>query len=131
MIYKAIVNGKEIEYGALVERSRFTDEEFDALADVMVKSNYDNNIYKKYKSDPLVMNNFAHLIDIQERYEALLELLPQSSFSKAGSHPRWVAESVEDNVYHKILTKSDVKDMIESAKSKKELVAELTRYFDL
>jgi hypothetical protein len=27
MNYKILINGKEIEYGALVEKSRFSDEE--------------------------------------------------------------------------------------------------------
>ena len=31
MNYKVTVDGKEIEYGALVEKSRFSDEEWSAI----------------------------------------------------------------------------------------------------
>ena len=39
MNYKVTVDGKEIEYGALVEKSRFSEKEWSAIYAEIVKQN--------------------------------------------------------------------------------------------
>ena len=67
----------------------------------------------------------------EERYEALLELLPQDQFSYAGTHPKWVADAVAENTLNKEDTQYDVSDLIERCETLKELKNELTEYFEL
>lgn len=43
MKYKVRVNGKEIEYGALVEKSSFSDEEWSAIYAEIAEENYPEN----------------------------------------------------------------------------------------
>lgn len=130
MNYKVTVNGKEIEYGALVEKSRFSDEEWSAIYAEIVKQNQPE-IFENRKSDTEFIDTLGNLISLEERYEALLELLPQDQFSYAGTHPKWVADAVAENTLNKEDTQYDVSDLIEECETLEELKSELTEYFDL
>lgn len=124
MNYKVTANGKEIEYGALVEKSRFSAEEWSAIYAEIVKQNqpgvFEHSDY---------INAFGALIALEERYEALLELLPQDEFSYAGTHPKWVADAVAENTLNKSDVICDVSDMIERCGNIEELKNELIEYF--
>lgn len=130
MNYKVRVNGKLIEYGALVEKSRFSDEEWSAIYAEIAEENYPE-IFKKRKSDTAFIDTLGALTSLEERYEALLELLPQDQFSRAGTHPKWVADAVAENTLNKEDTQDDVLDLIERCSTLDELKSELTEYFDL
>lgn len=130
MNYKVTVDGKEIEYGALVEKSHFSDEEWSAIHTEMVKQNYPD-AFKIRKEDDIFLDTMGALIDLEERYEALLVLLPQDEFSYAGTHPRWVADAVNANTLNKEDTQEDVSDMLERCGTLEELKKELTEYFEL
>ena len=130
MNYKVTVNGKEIEYGALVEKSRFSDEEWSAIYAEIAKQNYPE-IFESRKSDTAFIDTLGAWISLEERYEALLELLPQDQYSYAGTHPKWVADAVAENTLNKEDTKDDVLDLIERCSTLDELKSELTEYFDL
>ena len=130
MNYKVTVNGKEIEYGALVEKSRFSDEEWSAIYAEIAKQNYPE-IFENRKSDTAFIDTLGAWISLEERYEALLELLPQNQFSYAGTHPKWVADAVAQNTLNKEDTQGDVLDLIERCSTLDELKSELTKYFDL
>ena len=71
------------------------------------------------------------LTSLEERYEALLELLPQDQFSRPGTHPKWVADAVAENTLNKVDTQYDVSDLIERCETLEELKNELTEYFEL
>lgn len=87
MNYKTIVNGKMVEYGPYTENvNAFTDEERLALQLEMVRVNYPED-YENRKGDEQFIKALGGLISIEERYEALLEELPQNTYSYAGSHP--------------------------------------------
>lgn len=130
MNYKVTVDGKEIEYGALVEKSRFSEKEWSAIYSEMVKQNQPE-VFENKKSDTDYINMLGALIDFKERYEALLELLPQNQFSYAGTHPKWVADAVAENTLNKEDTMLDVSDLIGRCETLEELKNELTEYFDL
>ena len=130
MNYKVTVDGKEIEYGALVEKSRFSDKEWSAIYAEIVKQNWPE-VFETRKSDTAFIDTLGALISLEERYEALLELLPQNQFSKAGTHPKWVADAVAENTLNKEDTQDDVLDLIERCSTLEELKNELTEYFDL
>ena len=61
----------------------------------------------------------------------MLELLPQDQFSKAGTHPKWVADAVTENTLNKVDTMLDVSDLIGRCENLEELKNELTEYFEL
>ena len=130
MKYKTKINGKEIEYGALVEKSHFSDEEWSAIYAEIAKQNYPE-IFESRKSDTAFIDTLGALTSLEERYEALLELLPQDQFSYAGTHPKWVADAVAENTLNKVDTQYDVSDLIERCSTLDELKSELTEYFDL
>ena len=130
MNYKVTVDGKEIEYGALVEKSRFSDEEWSAIYAEIVKQNWPE-IFENRKSDTAFIDTLGALTSLEERYEALLELLPQDQFSYAGTHPKWVADAVAENTLNKEDTVLDVSDLIGRCNTLEELKNELTEYFDL
>lgn len=130
MNYKVTVNEKEIEYGALVEKSRFSEEEWSAIYAEIVKQNQPE-VFEKKKDDADFINSFGALIALEERYEALLDLLPQEQYSYAGTHPKWVADAVEENTLNKDVTKDDVSDMIVRCETLDELKEELSDYFEL
>ena len=128
MNYKVTVDGKEIEYGALVEKSRFSDEEWSAIYAEIAKQNYPE-IFESRKSDTAFIDTLGAMIDLEERYEALLELLPQDQFYYAGTHPKWIADAVEENTLNKSDVICDVSDMIERCGNIEELKNELIEYF--
>ena len=64
MNYKVRVNGKEIEYGALVEKSRFSDEEWSAIYAEIVEENYPE-IFEKRKSDTAFIDTLGALTSLQ------------------------------------------------------------------
>lgn len=130
MNYKVTVDGKEIEYGALVEKSRFSDEEWSAIYAEIAKQNYPE-IFESRKSDTAFIDTLGAMIDLEERYEALLELLPQDKFSYAGTHPKWVADAVAENTLNKSDVVCDVSNMIERCGSLEELKNELLEYFEV
>lgn len=130
MNYKTKINGKEIEYGALVEKSHFSDEEWSAIYAEIAEQNYPE-IFKTRKSDTAFIDTLGALTSLEERYEALLELLPQDQFYRAGTHPKWVADAVAENTLNKEDTQYDVSDLIERCETLEELKSELTEYFDL
>jgi len=130
MNYKVTVDNKEIEYGALIEKSRFTETEWAAIYAEIVKQNQPE-VFEKKKADTDYINVFGALIALEERYEALLELLPQEEYSYAGTHPKWVADAVEENTLIKETTIWDVLDMLERCDTLDELKEELTGYFKL
>lgn len=128
--YKVIFEGNEIVYGPLVTSSHFSEEEWQAIYTEMVKQG-NPEAYKKYKDDEYVIAWVGALIDLEERYQALLELLPQDSYSKSGTHPQWVADAVEENILHKGITQDDVKMFIDDYEDIDDLKAELIDYFDI
>lgn len=130
MNYKVTVDGKEIEYGALVEKSRFSDEERSAIYAEIVKQNWPE-VFETRKSDTAFIDTLGALISLEERYEALLELLPQNQFSKAGTHPKWVADAVAENTLNKEDTMLDVSYLIGRCETLEELKNKLTEYFKL
>lgn len=130
MNYKVTVDGKEIEYGALVEKSRFSDKEWSAIYAEIVKQNQPE-VFESKKADTDYIDVFGALIALEERYKASLELLPQDQFSYAGTHPKWVADAVAENTLNKEDTQDDVLDLIERCSTLEELKNELTEYFDL
>lgn len=130
MKYKTKINGKEIEYGALVEKSHFSDEEWSAIYAEIAEENYPE-IFEKRKSDTAFIDTLGALTSLEERYEALLELLPQDQFSRAGTHPKWVADAVAENTLNKVDTQYDVSVLIERCETLEELKNELAKYFNL
>ncbi|HEL2480594.1 TPA: hypothetical protein TZY47_000712 [Streptococcus suis] len=130
MNYKVIVNNTEIEYGALIEKSNFTETEWAAIYAEIVKQNQPE-VFEKKKNDVDYINAFGALIALEERYEALLELLPQEEFSYAGTHPKWVADAVEENTLSKETIMWDVSAILENCDTLDELKEELTSYFKL
>lgn len=130
MNYKVTVDGKEIEYGALVEKSRFSDKEWSAIYAEIVKQNWPE-VFETRKSDTAFIDTLGALVSLEERYEALLELLPQNQFSYAGTHPKWVADAVAENTLNKEDTVLDVSDLIGRCSTIEELKNELTKYFKL
>ena len=130
MNYKVTVNEKEIEYGALVEKSRFSEKEWSVIYAEMVKQNQPD-VFEKKKDDSDYLNAFGALIALEERYEALLELLPQDQFSYAGTHPKWVADAVAENTLNKEDTIDDVSEILGRCGTLEQLQDELMEYFDL
>lgn len=128
MNYKVTVDGKEIEYGALVEKSRFSEKEWSAIYAEIVKQNQPE-VFENKKADTDYIDAFGSLIALEERYEALLELLPQDEFSYAGTHPKWVADAVAENTLNKSDVICDVSDMIERCRNIEDLKNELIEYF--
>ena len=130
MNYKVTVDGKEIEYGALVEKSRFSEKEWSAIYAEIVKQNQPE-VFENKKADTDYIDAFGSLIALEERYEALLELLPQDEFSYAGTHPKWVADAVAENTLNKEDTINDISDFLEQCSALRELQDKLMEYFDL
>lgn len=127
MNYTVVVNGNEIKYGALVENSRFSEEEWDAIYAEIVKQNKPD-VFEARKEDVEYIKTLGSLIALEERYEALLDLLPQEQYSYAGTHPKWVANAVEENTLDKETTKDDVTDMIDRCETLEQIKEELADY---
>lgn len=130
MNYEVIINEKKIVYGPLITRSRFSNEEWSAIHKAMIERHYSDQFIEKLDDEDFVRFT-GEFIDLSERYEALLELLPQSSYSKAGTHPSWVADEVERNTLIKDLTKDDIKDMIDDIDDVEVLKESLKEYFEI
>lgn len=130
MNYKVTVNRNEITYGPLIERSRFSDEEWMAIYTEMVKQR-NKDLYDRRKGDEEFINCLGQLISLEERYEALLELLPQDNYSKSGTHPKWVANAVEHNTLNKGITQDDVSQAIKQNDTFEGLKSDLEEYFNL
>ncbi|MGO3372908.1 hypothetical protein [Pseudolactococcus laudensis] len=127
--YKVNVGGKEIVYGSLVRGGRLSVEEWDAIAHEMVIQNLPEE-YEKYKNNVDVIDYISSFIDMRERYEVLLELLPQSA--RYVETPAYmIADKVYENTLDKDITKDDIKMFIDESKSLDELKLQLTDYFDL
>ena len=71
MNYKVIVDGKEIEYGALVEKSRFSDKEWSAIYAEIVKQNQPE-VFENKKSD--TDYTLQDITDMIERCDTLDKL---------------------------------------------------------
>ncbi|HGL0186131.1 TPA: hypothetical protein ACKAJ7_001253 [Streptococcus pneumoniae] len=130
MNYKVTVDGKEIEYGALVEKSRFSEKEWSAIYAEIVKQNQPE-VFESKKADTDYIDTLGAMIALEERYEALLELLPQDQFSYTGTHPKWVADAVAENTLNKEDTIDDICDFLERCSTLQQLQDELMEYFDL
>lgn len=130
MNYTVVVNGNEIKYGALVENSRFSEEEWESIYAEIVKQNKPD-VFEARKGDVEYIKTLGSLIALEERYEALLDLLPQEQYSYAGTHPKWVANAVEENTLDKETTKDDVTDMIDRCETLEQIKEELADYFNL
>ena len=127
--YKVNVDGREIVYGSLVRGGRLSVEEWDAIAHEMVSQNLPEE-YEKYKNDVDIIDYLSSWIDMRERYEVLLELLPQRA--RYVETPAYmVAERVYENTLDKNITKNDIKMFIDESKSLDELKLQLTDYFNL
>ena len=128
--YKVNVDGREIVYGVLVrDGGRLSVKEWDAVAHEMVKQNLPEE-YEKYKGDEDVIDYISSWIDIQERYEALMELLPQS-LSYFDTSPYRIAEEVYKNTFEKDIVQHDVQEIINRSSDLEELKSELVTYFNL
>ena len=128
--YKVNVDGREIIYGALVrDDSRLSVKEWDAVAHEMVKQNLPKE-YEKYKDDEDVIDYISSWINIQERYEALMELLPQS-LSYFDTSPYRIAEEVYENTFEKDIVQYDVQETINISADLREFKNELVTYFNL
>ena len=108
----------------------FQKNEWSAIYAEIVKQNQPE-VFENKKADTDYIDVFGALIALEERYEALLELLPQNQFSYAGTHPKWVADAVAENTLNTEYTMLDVLDLIGRCKTLEELKNELTEYFKL
>lgn len=86
--------------------------------------------YEKYKDDEDVIDYISSWIDTQERYEALMELLPQS-LSYFDTSPYRIAEEVYDNTFEKDIIQYDVQETINRSADLREFKNELVAYFNL
>lgn len=128
--YKVNVDGREIVYGALVrDGGRLSVKEWGAVTHEMVKQNLPEE-YEKYKDNEDVIDYISSWIDIQERYEALMELLPQS-LSYFETPPYRIAEEVYENTFEKDIVQYDVQEIINTSADLEELKSELVAYFNL
>ena len=128
--YKVNVDGREIVYGALVRGGgRLSVKEWDAVAHEMVKQNLPEE-YERYKDNEDVIDYISSWIDIQERYEALMELLPQS-LSYFDTPPYRIAEEVYENTFEKDIVQYDVQEIINRSADLEELKGKLVAYFNL
>ena len=130
MNYKVTVDNKEIEYGALVEKSRFSEKEWSEIYAEIVKQNRPE-VFENKKSDADYIDALGAMIALEERYEALLELLPQEQFSYAGTHPKWVADAVAENTLNKEDTIDDVSEILGRCGTLEQIQDELMEYFGL
>lgn len=116
--------GQEEAYGPYTKKSRFSDKELLALHAAMIKEWYPG-MYERIKDDPETINAVGWGIDLDDRYEALLEQLPQSSFSKAGTHPMWVADGIKDNNTYNDDIVDVLVDVFDSAEDTLEMLTDV------
>ena len=123
--------GKEKKYGALTTFSKWSNDEWLSIYTELVKRDYPE-LFKTIEDNDKAICAIGNGINLSERYEALLEMLPQSNFSKAGTHPKWVADAIENNTFDKEITQSDIKDILENKSfSEKEKLAEISTYLKI
>lgn len=138
-IYKATVDGREISYGARQTKSRFSEKEWDAISFAIASEEYPDvcvDAVNHRLAPQKVFDLVATKLILERKYEDLLELLPQSSFSKAGTHPQWIADEVERNTLRKDLTQDDITDLIASYSdggdyNLSDIFLELQEYFEI
>ena len=76
------------------------------------------------------MNDYKKLYEeMVDKYEQLLEDLPQSKYSKASTPAMVVAKEVDNNVYIKEMVKDDIKEMLEESDTYEDFVFEINEYF--
>lgn len=76
------------------------------------------------------MSDYKKLYEeMVDKYEQLLEDLPQSKFSKASTPAMAVAKEVDNNVYIKEIIKDDIKEMLEESDTYEDFVFEINEYF--
>lgn len=145
-IYEIEFGNRALRYGALVKNSSFSDDEWDAIFKEIIKEEFPN-VFKeieegKYghnaKAIKTIIHTTAGHFILARKYEALLEMLPQDTFSKSGTHPEWIAKEVENNTFRKDLTKDDLCDLMTSACDKEDVspdlvifIQELMEYFEI
>ncbi|WP_157454690.1 hypothetical protein [Carnobacterium maltaromaticum] len=89
-------------------------------------------MFETIKNNEAAIHAVGDCIDLAERYEALLEMLPQSNYSKAGTHPIWIADAVEHNVFHKYMTQDDIKSILDDKDySSEEKLEEIKKYLEI
>jgi len=69
--------------------------------------------------------------DLADKYEQLLEDLPQYKFSKAGTPPEWVINEIDENTYIKALVQDDIGELIKEDCTVEDLKRELKEYFEI
>ena len=76
------------------------------------------------------MNDYKKLYEeMVDKYEQLLEDLPQSKYSKASTPAMVVAKEVDNNIYIKEMVKDDIKEMLEESDTYEDFVFEINEYF--
>ncbi|TFI86920.1 hypothetical protein CKN61_12810 [Carnobacterium divergens] len=123
-------NGEKKSYGALTTMSRWSKNEWLRIYKELVKRNHPE-LFETIKDNDVAISAVGYGIDLEERYEALLEELPQSSYSKAGTHPKWVSDAVEENTLDKGITQDDVKDILNSDMTSDEKLADIKEYLEI
>lgn len=129
MKYTTEFNGKTLEY-SIGDTTSFSAEENRAIFKEMVRVEEPEQ-YELRKNDEEFLVNLGALIDLEGRYKLFLDLLPQYTFSKAGTHPSWVAEEVEENTYVKEDVKDDIESMLDNINNIDDLKEELKDYFGI
>lgn len=123
--------GEQKEYGAWTTFSRYSGKDWLAIRAALVKRD-NQELFETIKDNKAALHAVGDGIDLAERYEALLELLPQSSYSKAGTHPVWVMDAVEHNIFHKYMTQDDIKTILDDKDySSEEKLEEIKKYLEI
>lgn len=92
----------------------------------------DAGIKEKYPSNEKIAKAWRIIaLESQQRYESLLVLLPQNSFSFSDTKPELIADAVERNTFNKLITQDDVKMMINETEDFEDLKNKLIKYFEL
>lgn len=123
--------GEKKSYGALTIFSRYSDKDWLTIRTALVKRD-NRELFETIKDNEAAIHAVGDGIDLAERYEELLELLPQSNYSKAGTHPSWVADAVEENTFHKDMTQDDIKSILDDKDySSEEKLEEIRKYLGI
>lgn len=107
------INSKGIEsiYNPITTYS-LSKEDYELASIELVKKELPLE-YKKYKDDKDLLLFMGWHIVLTMRDEALLQMLPQEIYSKAGTYPHWIAAAIDKNVFHKDILLSDLDDIFE------------------
>lgn len=123
--------GERKSYGASTTFSRYSVKDWLAIRTALVKRD-NQELFETIKDNEAAIHAVGDGIDLAERYEELLELLPQSNYSKAGTHPIWVADAVEENTFHKDMTQDDIKSILDDKDySSEEKLEEIKKYLEI